>query len=224
MATRTRKTPFPQQRVLVLRTVPKDGRTGQNQEFTWPLEVGAVVEAPDWSATRECGGGLHGWLYGAGDHTMAGEGVADPETLWLVVEVILAEIVDLDGKVKFPRCTIRFIGDRAGAAAYILENEPEARHHAVIGATLTVGDNQISTVGAFGTASAGYRGTASAGDGGTASAGDGGLLQVRWWDGKRERIVTGYVGEDGIKAGVLYRLNEQHQFERVEQREKAGVA
>jgi len=25
-----------------------------------------------------------------------------------------------------------------------------------------------------------------------------------WWDGRRYRMVVGYVGEDGIKANVLY--------------------
>ena len=30
------------------------------------------------------------------------------------------------------------------------------------------------------------------------------MVQVKWWDGERYRIATGYVGEDGIEANTAY--------------------
>jgi hypothetical protein len=38
---------------------------------------------------------------------------------------------------------------------------------------------------------------------------------LRWWDGKRYRIATFYVGEDGIEANVLYRVDERGNAVRV---------
>src|SRR5690606_28682777 len=74
------------------------------------------------------------------------------------------------------------------------------------GGTATAGDRGTATAGAFGTATAGDRGTATAGDFGTATAGEGGVIQLAWWDGTRRRAAVGYVGEDGIRAGVAYRV------------------
>lgn len=45
-----------------------------------------------------------------------------------------------------------------------------------------------------------------AGVGGYAKAGENGCFALCWNDGKRNRIVTGYVGEDGIEANVWYRV------------------
>ena len=38
------------------------------------------------------------------------------------------------------------------------------------------------------------------------TAGDRGTVQVKWWDGERYRIATGYVGEGGIEANTPYRV------------------
>jgi hypothetical protein len=75
--------------------------------------------------------------------------------------------------------------------------------------TATAGDQGTATAGDLGTATAGDQGTATAGDGGTATAGDRGTVQLRHWDAQagRYRIVTGYVGEDGIESGKRYRCD-----------------
>jgi hypothetical protein len=39
----------------------------------------------------------------------------------------------------------------------------------------------------------------------TVMAGPGGAICIPWHDGKRTRFAVGYVGEDGIEAGVFYR-------------------
>jgi len=33
-------------------------------------------------------------------------------------------------------------------------------------------------------------------------------VQVKWYDGKRYRIATGYVGENGIEPNVAYRCDD----------------
>ncbi|MEO7015606.1 MAG: hypothetical protein ABI067_03560, partial [Leifsonia sp.] len=43
---------------------------------------------------------------------------------------------------------------------------------------------------------------------GRASAGENGVFTLHYNDAKRNRAVTGYVGEDGIEADVIYRLDE----------------
>jgi|GEM_PF-1972053 len=47
-----------------------------------------------------------------------------------------------------------------------------------------------------------------AGPNSTAAAGTNGTIALTWWDAeaKRFRVVVGYVGEDGIEAGVFYRV------------------
>ena len=74
--------------------------------------------------------------------------------------------------------------------------------------TATAGDYGTATVGYDGTATAGHRGTATAGDRGTATVGYDGTVCVRWYDGDRYRLTIGYVGEDGIVAGIAYRCDD----------------
>ena len=81
--------------------------------FQWPSTIGAKVVAPDWSDNANCGNGLHGWLHGAGDVSVA-EHTNNPDAKWLCLEVDADTIVNLNGKVKFPRAIVRFIGDRNG--------------------------------------------------------------------------------------------------------------
>ncbi len=158
-----------QETALVLRTCSAD--ITSHRGFQWPDKIGAVVEAPDWKKDNKCGHGLHGWLFGQGDHDCSST-VGDADAKWLVVEVVLSDLIALGGKVKFPRCTIRHIGDRGSATKFLIANEPRAAGVAVIGATLQAGDKELCQVGAYGTATAGDEGTATAGDEGTATAGN----------------------------------------------------
>lgn len=99
-----KKTVAESKTVLVLRTCTKD-MTSYNG-FKWPTE--GQVEAPDWQPTKECGHGLHGWLWGSGNWELKIKG---EKTKWLVLEVERESIIDLDGKVKFPRCTVKSVHD-----------------------------------------------------------------------------------------------------------------
>ncbi|MGX0622379.1 hypothetical protein ACUXAV_005100 [Cupriavidus metallidurans] len=153
---------------LVLRVCAPD-MTSRNG-FKWP-GVGESVSAPDWKANSECGEGLHGWLYGQGEHDCVSYW-QQPEAKWLVLEVRSADIIMLGGKCKFPSAVVRFVGTKSEAADYIVANEPRAASVDVIGLVRLVGDKQSTLVGALGTATAGYRGTATAGNYGTATAGN----------------------------------------------------
>jgi hypothetical protein len=285
-------------KVLVLRTCAAD--MSAYGGFIWP-ESGPI-EAPDWNPEPICGYGLHGALWGEGDGDLLSW---DHDAKWLVVEVDADTIVNLDGKVKYPRGVVVHCGTRESATTIIQVARPGA---AVIGGTATAGnrgtatagyagtatagnrgtatagyagtatagnrgtatagddgtatagyagtatagddgtatagyagtatagDDGTATAGDDGTATAGYAGTATAGDDGTATAGyagtatagnrgtatagyagtatagnrgtatagDDGIIQVRWFDGNRYRLATGYVGEDGIEANVTY--------------------
>lgn len=197
---------------LVLRVCRPDFTSRDG--FTWPAEIGAEVSAPDWEKTAECGNGLHGWLYGQGDHSCVSHW-QEADAKWLVLEVPSAEIIKLDGKCKFPRAVVRFIGGMSDAADFIIANEPNAAKKPVIGAKVNAGDHETAVVAGLGTATTGDYGTATAGKSGTATAGHQGEIRIRWWDAEasRNRTAIAYVGEDGIKPNTKYRLNDQHQFE-----------
>ena len=113
--------------VLCLRTVKQDGT--EDNGFKWPIY--GYVEAPDWNPKAECGNGLHGYLRGAGD---ANEIVRDG--LFQVVKVLEAEVINLDGKVKFPRCEVVFTGSQKDATDILVKEYPGV---SVIGATVAVG-------------------------------------------------------------------------------------
>ena len=177
--------------VYVLRSDRPSGKSYGG--FRWPGS--GPVEAPDWNDRAECGGGLHGLLWGCGYAGM----LSDPsssETRWRVVKVAAADVIDLGGKVKFPRGEVVYFGDRDGALALL--DRRGASDKPVVYAARTAGD--------YGTATAGYYGTAT--------AGDYGIIQIKRWNVSRYRIVTGYIGEDGLLPNVAYRLDDAGRFVR----------
>ena len=218
---------------LVLRTCSAN-MTAYNG-FRWP-ESGRV-EAPDWSPQPHCGNGLHGLLWGVGNGELLSW--AD-DAKWLVCEVPEHLLVEIDCKVKFPHCEVIYCGERGGAIDLLIaRGAPQASMvcgtaTAGYAGTATAGTRGTATAGTRGTATAGYagtatagiRGTATAGDAGTATAGDAGTatagvkgtLVLRYWDANadRFRLRVGYVGEDGIKVGVQYKLDAAHNFVAVE--------
>ena len=196
------------QTVLVLRTCAADGSSSHG--FKYPLS--GSVEAKDWKPTQECGNGLHGWLWGHGDWSLK---VAGDEILWLVIEVAADSLIDLGGKVKFPKGNVlAHFGHWADAMAFI-----RARRPADFTTNIATGNSgHASATGNYGHASAtGYSGHASAtGDSGWAIAGDAGrakadkngVLTILYFDkkAKRPRVCVGYVGEKGIKADTWYEV------------------
>ena len=201
---RTRKPAKPAvspETILVLRTCNADMTSVHDGTFRWPKR--GPVSCPDWSPEPKCGHGLHGFAKGEGDADLASSA---SYAVWLVVEVIASEIVPIGtDKVKFPRGNVLYAGDRDTATSMIVAKHPGS---ACIYAKVTAGDRGTATAGDIGTATAGNRGTATAGDGGTATAGNNGIIIVRSLDDKayRYRIVTGYIGENGLEPNKPYHL------------------
>ena len=205
------------ERVLVLRVCRADltSPSIDANGFRWP-EAGEVA-APDWDPYPRCGGGLHGWLWGEGKvHGNIGQDVIDdPKSRWLIVEVLKSDVVELPGKVKFPRGEVVFVGDREAAVAYLVERAPSGKsiafHRATAGesGTATAGESGTATAGYGGTATAGHGGTATAGDRGTATAGESGTIAIRWYDPKcdKYRLAVAEVGESGIEPATAYCLD-----------------
>ena len=221
-------------RILALKTVSAD-RTAHNG-FVWPIDAGAVVEAPDWDPTPECGGGLHGLPFGEGEGQLLNW---TPGAIWIAFWCDEVDTVAFDGKIKTRRAEIACAGERRTVTDFVISHGGQSR--AVAGAnvsagrwgTATAGDEGTATAGYRGTATAGYwgtatagywgtatagdrgtatagyEGTATAGDGGTATVGDRGTIVIRWYDGSRCRLTTLYVGEDGIEPNVAYHLDDK---------------
>jgi hypothetical protein len=223
-----------------LRTTDKDGKAFGG--FQWPVQVGAVVEAPDWSPTAECGNGLHGLKDGLGGSRYLSW---DADALWWIVEADEAVCIYGD-KWKFQRCTVISVGSRADVTAELYRLRPGPIHGLIMTggdlstltggdratltggdlstltggdrATLTGGDLSTLTGGDLSTLTGGDRATLTGGDYATLTGGDlstltGGdlstLIFLRWIGGRR-RVLTAYVGEDGIEPGVAYRANDDH--------------
>ena len=174
--------------------------------FEWPAEVGAIVEAPDWTPIAECGGGLHGLISGRGD---AGLLCKDTDAIWYAFESVNSdgivsddEAVEIDGgeKGKCRRAIVRAVGTREQATAWLVVAGCTGVHFG----TATAGDKGTATAGDFGTATAGYKGTAT--------AGNGGILIIHWWNGDRSNPSVAKVGNDGIMPNVAYRLDGDGKF------------
>lgn len=171
------------EKVLILRTSDRNRRSYGG--FQWP-ESGSV-EAPDWDPSPVHGNGLHGALWGEGNGILFNWAL---DATWQVVEVNADSVVDLGWKVKFPRGEVVYSGDRKGATEMIFAH-PGGKDRAVIGATISVGDGDIVTVGYLGTARAGDRGTVTAGRYGTAQTGAYGT-STSGYEGK---AITGHHGK-----------------------------
>ena len=100
-----------------LRKVAKNGKNDYN-DFVWPLEVGAEVEAPDWNTIRECGGGLHCLPNATGNwYLLDGE-------YWAVLEFDEKDMVQVDsGKCKVKKCKIAFLSENPEGMLQFFDHE-----------------------------------------------------------------------------------------------------
>ena len=181
----------PAGKVLVMKQVsPKN--TAYNG-FEWP-DLG-FVECEKWEAKEECGNGLHGFLKGAGNGSLADY---DKDAIWKLCEVEENGIIDLKGKVKFKNAEVIFSGCLKDVADIMSKLYPNT---CVIGCTATAGDS----------------GTATAGDSGTATAGDSGVLIITYYDNAKSQYLrkVALVGYNGILHNVKYRINDNYEFEKV---------
>ena len=150
---------------LVLRACNED--MSSKNDVKWPTS--GVVECPDWDPVPECGKGLHGWLYGNGDGSASEYWSFNDK--WLVVSVETSSIIQLDGKIKFPKGEVVFCGDRKSATDFLMKHEPRSKDQPIIGAFVIVGDNETVNTGYKGTSTSGDYGTSTSGDFGTSTSG-----------------------------------------------------
>ena len=205
--------------VLVLRNCKADGTSYKG--FKWPSS--GLVECSDWNDKRECGGGLHGLLWGHGNWSLLSN---DADAIWQVVEVEEDCLIKIDDeKVKFPRGNVVYSGLMSIAVCTVV-CDPRAMHGADQtssgdgstaassgdGSTAASSGNgsKAASSGNYSTAEAKGKATIAlvAGINGAVSAGENGCFAACWHDGKRNRIAVGYVGEDGIEADTAYRLTK----------------
>ena len=73
----------------------------------------------------------------------------------------------------------------------------------------TAGDHGTAISGMYGDSTAGKAGIALTGLSGQARAGEKGKIIIPWWDGSCDRLVIGYVGEDGILPDTYYKVDNQ---------------
>ena len=85
--------------------------------------------------------------------------------------------------------------------------------------TITSGDYSTITSGNYSTITSGNRSTITSENGSKVKAGKGSMISISYWDDSknRSRLVTAYVGEDGIEANVFYSLKVEYKFEKVEE-------
>ena len=223
---------------LFLRTCNADGTSYGG--FKWNLEIGSITEASDWNPEPECGRGLHGLLNGKGDREHLNH---SKDALWMVCEA-LGPIVDLNNKIKTSKAKTLFVGDRKGATDFLIAsgcNPSEVVGAFITGgdrstvtggsdstvtggkwstvtggnwSTVTGGEYSTVTGGDYSTVTGGDNSTVTGGYGSTVTGGDGSILSLKWFDGKRTRIVTAYVGEDGIEPNIAYKLDDNGKFVR----------
>jgi len=181
--------------------------------FQYP-ELG-YVEAPDFSSKAECGGGLHGFLWGKGNGSLASYSGSE---IWKVIKVPDDEnLIHIDReKVKFKGGTIVCSGTRKEATDFLRSLlPPEMVDKTIIGEFLQVGDTEKASGGDYSTVSGGDRSTVSGGHNSTVSGGHNSELRIRYYDGDRYRTTLAYVGENGIEPNQKYKLNKQFQFEKI---------
>jgi hypothetical protein len=203
--------------VLCVKCVSSDGLTYGG--FRWPLTVGAEVVAADWNTTPECGGGLHGWPWGFS----IGDG-KEPNwsATWLVFGALPADVVDLGGKCKAQRGTIRYVGDWQGATAFVLAGQMAWVFAASRGAaSATGGSGAASATGGSGAASATGESSIAAVTGieGRVRGGSFGAIALAWWNdsAKRREMRCAEIGvgdgTDGkLKSNQWYRLDAAGTF------------
>jgi len=186
---------LPDGRMLVLRTCDAQMRSEHTPSFVWPTS--GPVEAPDWDPDpdRDCGGGLHGLLWGCGNAWMLS---SSSTSRWLVVAVDPADIANPDapGKVRFRAGEVVLVTTRAEAVAH-LEANGAALLPTVYGAS-TSGDRGTSTSGYRGRSTSGNGGTSISGDRGTSTSGNGGASTSgdhgTSTSGDHGRSISGYGG------------------------------
>ena len=100
-----------------LRKISKNGKNDFN-DFVWPLEVGAEVEAPDWNPEPKCGGGLHCLPNAIGSWGLLNG------YFWAVLEFDEKDMVLIgNDKCKVKKCKIVFLSENPEGMIKFFDHE-----------------------------------------------------------------------------------------------------
>lgn len=119
----TKRYPKSGKHVLVLRACQSNMESRNN--FKYPAS--GMVRDPHFSNTAACGNGLHGWRWGFGDCGLIPDYALNwraDTAKWLVIKVLKADVIELTGKVKFPKGEVIHVGTKASAGRYIEDRRP----------------------------------------------------------------------------------------------------
>ena len=199
--------------VLVVRCVNADGTSYGG--FENPLEVGAVIEAPDWSIAAECGGGIHGWPWGLGH-----DGKEPTHPLWLVCGADPHSGVELGGKAKWPRMIVRHVGTLASAMAFTHVGRLRLISASAKQATSGYSSSAATSGDRSSAATSGECSPAvCSGVNSRAQSGPFGCVALAWWNSRDERCemrcreVGCGDGSDGkLRSHTWYRLDDAGEF------------
>jgi len=218
-------------KALAIRTCGANGTSRDG--FQWPSKIGSVVTCSDWNPVEKCGNGLHALLDGWGDYRLLSNEI---DALWQIVEIDRSKCVELDGKVKFESCVLKYSGEMAVAMtmisdyqiALLIKNTDGSKLAASgygsklaasgYGSKLAASgdDSKLAASGDDSKLAASGKKSISvcAGLNGSAFAGEDGCIALAWWDSDKERyrLNVGYVGEGGIEEGKIYKLDNHHKF------------
>src|SRR4030042_6775330 len=165
--------------VLILRKCTEN-RTSHGGDVTFPEK--GLVEAPDWNGTAECGGGLHGLLWGHGSFALEGYG-----TIFQVIEADSENVIEFDGKCKFKRGEVLLTGSQQEAVT-LLKSHPNYPKDNVLNYDIQIdvkfavgGDKSTLKGGYRSTLKGGYRSTLTGGDWSTLKGGDESTLTGGDW-------------------------------------------
>ena len=160
-------------KVLVLKKCTEQ-RTSNNGKFTYPEK--GYVEAPDWNGKPECGGGLHGLLWGHGTFDLDPYG-----TLFLVIECDSENVIEFDSKCKFKCGNVLLTGNQEEAIR-LLKSHPNYPKDNILNYDVQI-DVKFAVAGYWSTLTGGYWSTLTGGNGSTLTGGNGSIFIVYYWKG-----------------------------------------
>ena len=192
-----------------LRTVNKNCISYNN--FKWDLKIGAINTCGDWNEKPECGGGLHGIRNAVGSASLL-----DWSENAIPFVFSSTKYIDIDNqKSKVQKAKIEFVGKSIPECSTWIYQKTSIQGGIAVcisggyGATVSGGDRAMVSGGDEATVSGGY--------GATVSGGYEAIIQIKYYDGNRYRIKIGYIGEDGLKPNIKYKLNDKFEFEEVKE-------
>jgi hypothetical protein len=188
-----------------------------NNDFTahggyqWPHVVGAECRPVMWDPEAECGNGLHGFVNGEGDSSLANWG---NEAQWIIFSAPSDQVTAIGPqKSKSSVARIEHVGvggtgsDRRLSCIQYLESIGRLGLMAM-GVMRQGGARSTLTGGARSTLTGGARSTLTGGDGSTLTGGGECTMIFRWYDYANARWRLATADETVLKPNTPYTVKD----------------